>query len=349
MARENRTKRDERRFGKPERLADKLILSELPTKSPNAWTIPGFWEFMPYRDVLAHLDLLLVQCQLLIEKSYIVDMNNVASYYYEVNGLEHWDYLTAFPNCRPSFEYIFLETKRPDFCRIGTKIERFDAGFPHQWGVLVESLDASQLPRGGQIDLITTNLVPLLDLNGISSILRLSLIMIREGGIMLPVGSYYVPINNDGKILAIPVTMFNGPNSQKEAIDAHSRSAGQFFQTALLAISFMNCKNVNTASVEPNRDHNRERKKVGLKPFLRYHTINIDPMKRVLKTEGNIEANGLQRALHICRGHFATYTEEKPLFGHSVGRFWIPAHIRGTPDKGIVVSDYRVNPPKDEP
>jgi hypothetical protein len=110
----------------------------------------------------------------------------------------------------------------------------------------------------------------------------------------------------------------------------------------------MNCKNVVVAPNEPDRHLNRERRKHGLKPFLRYHTINIEPMKRVLRTEGNIESVGLKRALHIVRGHFSTYTEEKPLFGKVAGTFWIPSHVRGSTEEGIVVSNYQVNAPGQE-
>lgn len=69
-------------------------------------------------------------------------------------------------------------------------------------------------------------------------------------------------------------------------------------------------------------------------------------MKAVLRTEGGIEQNGLKKALHICRGHFATYTDEKPLFGHFTGTVWKPSHVRGNVTEGIVSKDYRVHAPK---
>jgi hypothetical protein len=72
-------------------------------------------------------------------------------------------------------------------------------------------------------------------------------------------------------------------------------------------------------------------------------------MKRILKTEGNIESEGLKRALHICRGHFSTYSEEKPLFGRVAGTFWIPAHTRGQIKEGVVISDYKVSPKEPTP
>jgi hypothetical protein len=103
---------------------------------------------------------------------------------------------------------------------------------------------------------------------------------------------------------------------------------------------------VTLDAVEPDPHVNRERRRHGLKPFVRYHTINIEPMKKVLRTEGQIESQGLKRALHICRGHFSTYSEERPLFGKVAGTFWIPAHVRGEAKEGLVISDYRVKGPR---
>ena len=111
---------------------------------------------------------------------------------------------------------------------------------------------------------------------------------------------------------------------------------------ALLALSFLNCKNVAcadaTAEIGPAAKWLRRKKA----PEIRYHVLDINPMKAVLRNEGGSESNGLKKALHICRGHFATYTEDKPLFGRVVGTVWKPMHVRGSEDEGVVLKDYRV-------
>lgn len=122
-----------------------------------------------------------------------------------------------------------------------------------------------------------------------------------------------------------------------------------WLQPFLLALCFANCKNTTIEPHEPDHKLNRERARHGLKPFVRYHTINIEPMRKVLKTEGGVETNGLKKAIHICRGHFARYSEDRPLFGHTSGLVWRPAHTRGAISQGVVVSDYKVNAPKAEP
>ena len=83
------------------------------------------------------------------------------------------------------------------------------------------------------------------------------------------------------------------------------------------------------------------------KPRLRYYVLNIGPITRALETEGNIRQNGLKRALHICRGHFATYHPDRPLFGRpgAHGAFWVPEHERGHQSEGLVTKDYSVAAP----
>jgi hypothetical protein len=84
-------------------------------------------------------------------------------------------------------------------------------------------------------------------------------------------------------------------------------------------------------------------------PRLAYHELDIGPMRDVLATEGQLESVGLKRALHICRGHFATYSEDRPLFGKYTGQFWKPSHVRGAAEFGLIQKDYNVHPHKKGP
>lgn len=112
-----------------------------------------------------------------------------------------------------------------------------------------------------------------------------------------------------------------------------------------LAMTFAHCKNV--AIQEHHAPHKvaAKRAKAGKPPITSYKTLLIDPMREVLKTEGNVEKNGLKKALHICRGHFATYTDDKPLFGRVTGTFWKPMHVRGSKERGEVKKDYVIGAP----
>jgi hypothetical protein len=110
--------------------------------------------------------------------------------------------------------------------------------------------------------------------------------------------------------------------------------------TVGMGIAFSHCKNVgHKDDVRDRGERFHRRQKV---PRFSYRTLVIDPMREVLRREGGLGAGGLGRALHICRGHFATYTAERPLFGHTVGQVWRPPHVRGRAEHGEVVKGYEV-------
>ena len=171
---------------------------------------------------------------------------------------------------------------------------------------------------------------------------ELELIMASGDNVTMP-ASVRLMIGENGSILHRPNFAFLGGTALDTKFAEQLRdSFNSISYPALLALSFMHCKNISLQQNEPDRALNNKRRHAGLKPFVRYHTINIEPMKKVLKTEGNSETEGLKRALHICRGHFSTYSEERPLFGRIAGTFWVPSHVRGSIKEGIVVSDYKV-------
>ena len=112
-----------------------------------------------------------------------------------------------------------------------------------------------------------------------------------------------------------------------------------------LALTFAHCKNVALQDHHTPPKVAKKRAKAGKPIGTTYKTLLIDPMKETLRTEGGIEKNGLKKALHICRGHFATYTEDKPLFGKITGTFWKPMHVRGNKKRGEVKKDYAIGAP----
>lgn len=115
----------------------------------------------------------------------------------------------------------------------------------------------------------------------------------------------------------------------------------------LLAIAFMNCKNVKLIPHDPSLNVHRHKIKTHHKPRVRYHTLEISPMKEILRKEGDIEHNGLKMALHICRGHFKDYRAHG-LFGRNKGLYWWDSHVRGSLNEGVVIKDYKVNEPAND-
>jgi hypothetical protein len=127
-----------------------------------------------------------------------------------------------------------------------------------------------------------------------------------------------------------------------------------FTSPFMLALMFMHSKSVRRIEHVPPARLAKRNAERGKPPMLTYQTLEIKPLKEILIREGHVKSEGLERALHLCRGHFAFYPEGgSGLFGRrkTFGLIWIPAHARGTEKKGVVVSDYSVNaprPPKEE-
>lgn len=114
---------------------------------------------------------------------------------------------------------------------------------------------------------------------------------------------------------------------------------------AHLTQTFLNCKNVALKQVSEPKLERAFRRKYGV-DMIRLHTIDIEPMKKVIRTEGG-EKTDIKQALHICRGHFKDF-RERGLFGKEnlKGLFWVDSHARGSRENGGEInSDYAVNAP----
>lgn len=108
-----------------------------------------------------------------------------------------------------------------------------------------------------------------------------------------------------------------------------------------LAFTFANCKNttVDDAPRSPRDIKVRRRLRI---PEVKRYTLNITKLLQPARLYDASSASGESRAFHVCRGHFATYTKERPLFGKYTGRFWIPPHTRGKKELGTIEKGYKV-------
>lgn len=123
-------------------------------------------------------------------------------------------------------------------------------------------------------------------------------------------------------------------------LDPVQRSHDTSLRVVGLGLSFLHCKNVSCSEIA-NTGRARSKKLTAI-PDVVYKVLDIEPMRARLRSEGDIDRNGTARAMHICRGHFASYSEEGPLFGKHVGSFWIPSHVRGKENNGVVIKDYKL-------
>ena len=111
-----------------------------------------------------------------------------------------------------------------------------------------------------------------------------------------------------------------------------------FLTTAL----FLACKNIEKKDHAVSHKLMKASTKRG-RPYYyeKYYTLEIESARKILSKEGSAEIVGIQKAFHICRGHFKTYTEEAPLFGKFVGTVFCPAHAKGNKEIGKVSKIYK--------
>jgi len=109
-------------------------------------------------------------------------------------------------------------------------------------------------------------------------------------------------------------------------------------------LMLLNTKNITTIDNPPPAKLNKKRVKNGKQPLFTYKTLRLQlPAKRRKKGSGPAKASDNTTRLHLCRGHFKTYTSDKPLLGRFTGRYWWQPHARGNKTHGIVMKDYKVS------
>ncbi len=126
--------------------------------------------------------------------------------------------------------------------------------------------------------------------------------------------------------------------------DAERRETRTFYQMirpVMAAIGLMNCKNITLERhARPHKQAKKSRRK---RPDLPdYHTIVLPEKYSTLPTEKNADGTTSPIPLHKVRGHFKTYTKERPLMGKHVGTYWWGWQARGKSESGKIVADYQV-------
>jgi len=264
----------------------------------------------------------------------IINADNVAQYMLQITECPKWeDWQKAFPNLAPPFPDFWIEYRLPAWVLVGG--HRFVppvAEEDSRVGVLFFAGGGQSIEERWRYNILLVRAA--VKQHFAARILRWDQGIDGHGRLVDNTFS------GNGKVRLFP--------DWSRMDEEESRTQLTYVLPTLLALSFFHCKNVHAIVKTPPPALAKRNLERGKPPMLKYHILEIEPMKKVLRQEGRIETGGLQRALHICRGHFAHYPETGPgLFGRGIhGDFWVPQHARGTEKRGVVVKDYSVNPPK---
>ena len=99
----------------------------------------------------------------------------------------------------------------------------------------------------------------------------------------------------------------------------------------MLAIGFMNCRNVSIkdepAPVRTGRKARSDSR--ARRSYTTYAEIIVKGLHNIT-TIGSLRSHTSQREMspHVVRGHFKTYTEANPMFGNQTGTWWWEHHVR---------------------
>lgn len=113
--------------------------------------------------------------------------------------------------------------------------------------------------------------------------------------------------------------------------------------TISAALRMMHVKNIALEDA-PLRKKAKKQKRPRPDDLIDWRTLVVTPRGRADGAAGTPLAEALT-AQHLVRGHFKTYTAERPLFGRLVGTFWVAPHVRGSDEVGVVQKGYELRPP----
>ncbi len=281
-----------------------------------------------------------------LKSSFVIKAQNVADYLYQDSPSEIWDISRDFPNVAPSMPFIWVEWKLTEAFRSKAKFEDLDcAGLP--FGALVCSRDLKNDPEFDKEELLVAPGEPV-------RWVCMGL-MFSKGPRNKPlwVGSLNWMVTEEGRLALRakePLATYNPAITPTGADEKTSGSVlRNMFYVPYLTLTFLHCKNVDVATGEnwPEKLQ-KAREKRGKLPLFRWHTLVIEPAKKIIASANNGDKKLTPKALHICRGHFKDFSD-KGLFGKYRRMYWWPMHARGAAEHGIVGKDYLVKPKSEIP
>lgn len=300
-----------------------------------------------------------------------VDITPAARWFYEDNPQEDYDHKEDFPTLAPPWPATWMEFSTPNRINANGEIEENAFPLADRMGAYIVGTNIGDKDVAGEDhplrqiadvvaedDLVSKARVGTktpedaewwvawsLYVSTRNRVLNLGVVgdFLDSGGQLLFVGP-----ENRGRI-AIP-----GPLLRRriEAGEIATRTASDWIINQCLpfefAVSLTHCNNVELSEDSVPDPVQKKRRDSGKDPGMTFKCLELDHIKEKSRTESSSDESEIDRALHICRGHFKEYTEDNPLFGKHTGTYWWPMHVRGSKDAGEVKKSYKVQDPPNE-
>jgi hypothetical protein len=128
-------------------------------------------------------------------------------------------------------------------------------------------------------------------------------------------------------------------------MDGHCAWWGDTLITFVAGMSLLNCNNIVEQAAEPPPLNRAARRRGESLPAYRYHVLKVRPFGS-RKHRDLVNDSGQLMPLHWVRGHWKSYTPERPLLGRFSGRFWFQPHLAGQDTERVVAKSYKIDPTK---
>ena len=241
---------------------------------------------------------------------------------YVLANRKSWDTRRDCGPLRPQHDSIWFEYKT-----------NMDAYSPETGYTVFEDMPVAILANSIQLE------------NGITDFVLQGLTVDR-GGITLFPCAMLIKVDQHGEVLQ-EIRSLQIREDLQQMVEYQNISKDELVRTydylsvpALLAIGWMNCKNLTLEDVKIP-EHTQRRRRKNRQPIgLDYRQIKVMPDKRKKSGTTSSHEDPQPQPLHMVRGHFKTFTAEKPLLGRIVGTFWWSHQLRGVEEMGRINHEY---------
>lgn len=253
-----------------------------------------------------------------IRQAATFEVSNVAEYLYEGTSREVWHLGEDFPRPMPPFRTCWFEWKLPRRVMVGDHFEPLQIrGEFERVGCLIVCADGTK-----PWQLVNIQVHVFVEVIG------------GTPGCLIIIQFYLdqdwqprVELGEEGA----KKIMYGYPGIRPELADVQDGEVGKekmylkelstLWLPAALAISLLNCRNVETKTVSAPAALVKKHRKLRREVAASHLMIEIQPMMAKIRNATGESGYG-RNAAAIVRGHFKDYTKGAGLFGRNKGLFW---------------------------
>lgn len=282
----------------------------------------------------------------ILERATVFEWGDVAAAYRSHVAAKGFDFRRDIHCARPPYDLMWLEAPDPfeSRVRIGCLIELGDSNEQEINKVFLanQPRDATKIVDG--IYQSPTDAADIMTLPK-GKLAVVTLITRADNSVIYLPRFIYVAMDNDGTPFTIPVAPVSRAELQKTELgaklNAMKQLAGQRANLVWFGLSLLACKNIVTEKQEIDKPLQKARLRRNKRPLRDFYVLKVALPGRSQTSATRSKGDGLQR-LHQVRGHLSDYRNGNGLFGKYKGVFWVPAHVRGKQENGIIAKTYEL-------